>query len=212
MKPVVAAFDFDGTLGEGVSGLRFFRRLRGPLPYAWLWVRHLPSLVSYGARRRHEESLDRINRHVFTGLRAAEVEAVAQVYWRTVLPRHLLPEGMERLHAHLARGDRCVIVSRGYEVYLRPWAASLGITDVLATRLETGAGGLLTGRMPEPSCDGEHKRERLLRLLGPRDTYTLHAYGDGPGDFALLAEADCAFLRVGRVFQPWRADSTPPCA
>lgn len=212
MKPVVAAFDFDGTLSEGVSGLRFFHQLRGALPYAWLWVRHLPSLVSYGVRRRHEESLDRINRHVFTGLLATEVAAVAEVYWRTVLPRHLLPEGMERLHAHLARGDRCVIVSRGYDLYLRPWAQSLGIADVLATQLTVAPDGRLTGDMPEASCDGAHKRERLLRLLGPRDTYELHAYGDGPGDFALLAEADCAFLRVGRRFKPWHADSTPPCA
>lgn len=212
MKPVVAAFDFDGTLSEGVSGLRFFRQLRGTVYYAWFWVRCLPSLIAYGRRRRHEESLDRINRHVFTGLLAADVEAVAEVYWRTVLPRHLLPAGMERLHAHLARGDRCVIVSRGYELYLRPWARSLGIADVLATQLSVAANGRLTGEMPRPSCDGEHKRERFLRLLGPRDGYELHAYGDGPGDFALLAEADCAFLRVGRTFKPWRADSTPPCA
>lgn len=205
MKPVVAAFDFDGTLSAGVSGLRFFRELRGSVHYAGLWTRHLPSLLLYQCRCWHEQSLERINRHVFAGLPAATVERVAADYWKTTLPRHLLPAGMERLRAHLARGDRCVIVSRGYDVYLRPWARSLGVNDVLATQLETDADGLLTGRMPEPSCDGEHKRARLLRLLGPRDGYTLHAYGDGPGDFALLAEADCAFLRVGNAFQPWRA-------
>jgi phosphatidylglycerophosphatase C len=212
MKPVVAAFDFDGTLSAGVSGMRFFHQLRGSVHYAWLWVRHLPSLFLYQQRWRHEDSLDRINHYVFTGLHATEVERVAQAYWQTTLPRHLLPESMERLQSHLARGDRCVIVSRGYGIYLRPWARSLGITDVLATELEIAADGRLTGRMPEPSCDGDHKRERLLRLLGPRDRYELHAYGDGPGDFALLAEADCAFLRVGRTFKPWCADTTPPCA
>jgi phosphatidylglycerophosphatase C len=203
MKPVVAAFDFDGTLSAGVSGLRFFHQLLGTPRYLWFWTRHLPALAAYDRRWRHEASLDRINRHVFTGRPADAVAAAAQRFAREALPRHLLPAPLARLHAHLARGDRCVLVSRGYEVYLRPWAESLGITDVLATRLETGPDGRLTGAMPEPSCDGEHKRARLLRRLGPRDTYTLHAYGDGPGDFALLAEADCAFVRVGPSFRPW---------
>jgi phosphoserine phosphatase len=57
--------------------------------------------------------------------------------------------------------------------------------------------------MREPSCDGQQKCDRLLPLLGPRDRYELHAYGDGPGDFALLAEADRAFIRVDHAFQPW---------
>lgn len=205
MKPVVAAFDFDGTLSAGVSGLRFFHALVGTPRYAWFWVRHLPSLHAYGQRRRHEESLDRINRHIFSGCAAVEVEVVAERYWRQTLLRHLLPDGMARLQEHQRRGHRCVIVSRGYDVYLRPWARSLGIADVIATRLEVGPDGRLTGAMPEPSCDGEHKPARLLRLLGPRDGYELHAYGDGPGDFALLAEADCAFVRTGRAFRPWRA-------
>ncbi len=205
MKPVVAAFDFDGTLSEGVSGLRFFHQLSGTPRYAWFWVRHLPSLFLYGRRWCHEASLDRINRHIFTGRLAADVEAAADHFWRRALPRRLVPEAMARLQAPLARGDRCVIVSRGYEVYLKPWARSLGIADVITTRLEIGPDGRLTGRMPEPSCDGEHKPARLLRLLGPRAGYELHAYGDGPGDFALLAAADCAFVRTGRAFQPWRA-------
>lgn len=205
MKPVVAAFDFDGTLSEGVSGLRFFHQLIGTPRYGWFWVRQLPALFLYGRRWHHEASLDRINRHIFTGRPAAAVEAAADHFWRHALPRHLLPEGMARLHAHLQRGDRCVIVSRGYEVYLKPWAQSLGVADVITTRLEVASDGRLTGRMPEPSCDGEHKPARLLRLLGPREGYELHAYGDGPGDFALLAAADCAFVRVGRAFHPWRA-------
>ncbi len=207
MKPVVAAFDFDGTLSEGVSGLRFFHQLLGTPRYAWFWVRHFPSLAAYGQRWRHEASLDRINRHIFTGRPAAEIGMAADHYWRHTLPLHLIPEGMARLRAHLARGDRCALVSRGYEVYLQPWAQNLGITDIITTRLEVGADGRLTGAMPEPSCDGDHKPARLLARLGPRDGYELHAYGDGPGDFALLAAADCAFVRKGHAFQPWQPSS-----
>jgi phosphatidylglycerophosphatase C len=205
MKPIVAAFDFDGTLSAGVSGLRFFHQLLGTPGYAWFWVRRLPELFCYSRRWGHEASLERINRHVFTGRLASDLEAAGDFFWRHMLPRSLLPEPMARLRAHLAHGDRCVIVSRGYGVYLRPWARSLGIADVIATELAVGGDARLTGGMPEPSCDGEHKPARLLRLLGPREGYELHAYGDGPGDFALLAAADRALIRVGREFHPWRA-------
>lgn len=206
MKPVVAAFDFDGTLSRGVSGLRFFHQVLGTPAYAWFWLRQLPALAAYGRRWRHEIALDRINRHVFTGRPAAAIETAAQIFARTTLLRDLLPDPMARLHQHQAQGHRCVIVSRGYEIYLRPWATTLGITDVIATRLAVSPDGHLTGAMPEPSCDGDEKHTRLLALLGPRDSFELHAYGDGPGDFSLLASADHAWVRTGTSFQPWRGD------
>lgn len=204
MKPIVAAFDFDGTLSAGVSGLRFFRQLLGGPGYAWFFVRCFPELVSYGRRIRHEASLDRINRHVFAGRRASEVELAAEFFWKHTLPQSLLSEPMRRLHAHVARGERCIIVSRGYEAYLRPWAQSVGVTDVIATRLTVGTDGRLTGEMPDASCDGALKCERLNRLLGDRAAYEVHAYGDGPGDFAMLASADRAFIREGCGFRTWR--------
>jgi len=204
-KPVVAAFDFDGTLSEGVSGLRFFRQLLGPARYhGWFWVRHLPSLVCYGMRWRHEASLDTINRAVFAGRLAADVETEAILYAERELPRHLVAPAMRELRRHLAEGHRCLLVSRGYEAYLRPWARTLGIDGVVATRLEVGPEGRLTGAMPEPSCDGEEKRARLLQMIGNRDAWELHAYGDGPGDHAMLEEADRAWIRTPAGFAPWR--------
>ncbi|PTX91672.1 HAD-IB family hydrolase [Opitutus sp. ER46] len=204
MKPVVAAFDFDGTLCRGVSGLRFFQHVLGPGAYAWFVARRWPQMAAYGCRLQPERSLACINRTVFTGREAAAVAAAAEVFWRTTFPRDLFPAAVARLRAHLDRGDRCVIVSSAYELYLRPWAASLGIQDVLATRLAVDAAGRLTGEMLEPSCDAEHKRDRLLQLLGPRAAYELHAYGDRPTDFALLSAADQPFIRQGGSFQHWQ--------
>lgn len=206
MKPVVAAFDFDGTLSDGVSGLRFFRHLLGPWRYyAGFWPRHLPSLASYGLRWRHEASLVRINHAIFAGRPAAAVAEAGRLYARDILPRHLVPAAMDRLHWHREQGHRCLVVSRGYEVYLQPWAEPLGVS-VTATRLAVDAHGRLTGAMPEPSCDGLEKPERLRRMIGDRSGVELHAYGDGPGDFALLAMADRAWLRGDGGFEPWRPE------
>lgn len=203
MKPVVAAFDFDGTLAQGVSGMRFFRLLLGPRRYAWFWLRQLPALTAYGLRWHHEASLDRINRYIFTGRELTTVSQAAVTFAHEHLPASLFPSALDRLREHQARGDRCVIVSRGYQLYLQPWAESLGLRDVIATQLEVDGHGRLTGAMPAPSCDGEHKPRRLTALLGPRADYELHAYGDGPGDFALLKSADFAWVRGGGTFRPW---------
>jgi phosphatidylglycerophosphatase C len=204
MKPVVAAFDFDGTLARGVSGLRFFRQLLGGPGYAWLWARQLPALTAYGLRWRDEASLERINRYIFRGRDLVEAERAAHRFAQQHLPGSLLPSALARLQEHQARGDRCVIVSRGYELYLRPWAATLGIDDVIATRLAVDGAGRLTGSMPEASCTGSHKPRRLEALIGQRDGFELHAYGDGPGDFALLRTADFAWVLHGETFQPWK--------
>jgi phosphatidylglycerophosphatase C len=202
-RRVVAVFDFDGTLSTGTSGLRFFRQLLGSAGVAWMVVRHLPSAVAYGLRYRHEECLDRFNHYVFRGRRADEVIRVAGDFARHAMPRELLPAGMARLRAHQARGDRCVIVSRAYAWCLEPWARTVGVTEVIGTRLEVGPDGRLTGRMLEPSCDGEHKRARLLALLGARDRWEVHVYGDSAGDHAMFDEADRAFVRRGDGFLPW---------
>lgn len=204
-KPVVAVFDFDGTLSAGTCGLRFFRHLLGPGGAAWMALRHLPSAGCYWLRYRHEESLGRFNHHVFRGRKAEEVIRAGEHFARDSMPRHLLPAGMARLRAHRERGDRCVIVSRAYAWCLEPWARALGVHEVIGTQLEIGTDGRLTGRMAEPSCDGEHKRTRLLQLLGERDAWEVHAYGDSAGDHAMFAEADYAFIRRGREFRPWRA-------
>ncbi len=203
-KRVAAVFDFDGTLSRGTSGIRFYRHLLGSAGCLWLLLRHLPSAVGYGLRIRHEACLERFTRRVFRGRSAAAVRQAAETFARDAMPRHLLPSGMARLAAHRDRGHRCIVVSRAYLWCLEPWARAHGITEVLGTRLEIGPDGRLTGRLTEPSCDGEFKRTRLLALLGDRPSWEIHAYGDSPGDRAMLAEADVAFLRRGRDFRPWR--------
>jgi len=204
-KPVVAAFDFDGTLSRGISGIRLYRHLLGRAGFVRMGLMHLPAAARYMMRWGDEAALRTFNRVVFAGRDAATVQREADRYRVEILPRHLIAESAGRLREHLNQGHRCVIVSRGYELYLRPWAEALGVTDVLATRLTIGADGRLTGEMPEPSCDSAAKRERLFALLGPRENYELHAYGDSPGDHEMLAAADHAWMRGPGGFVHWPA-------
>lgn len=200
---IVAAFDFDGTLSHGVSGLRFLDELLGRPQMVRLMGRLFGSFLGYSLRINHEANLQRISAHVFRGRRAADVIEAGERFSHHTVPRFLLPAGMAKLRHHLAAGHRCVIVSRAYTWSIAPWARQLGVTDVLATDLEIGPDALLTGRLRTPSCDGEQKRARLLELLGPGETWELYAYGDSPGDYAMLGLAHHAFLRSGDGFSRW---------
>lgn len=202
-RRIVAAFDFDGTLSHGVSGMRFFAELLGRRRLAGLIARRFGSFLGYSLRVDHEASLRRISGHVFRGRRATDVIRAGERFSHHTVPRFLLPAGMAQLRHHLSAGHRCVIVSRAYTWSIAPWARAVGVADVLATDLETGPDGILTGRLRTPSCDGEQKRDRLLALLGTAEPWELYAYGDSPGDYAMLRVAHHPFLRTGRSFAHW---------
>jgi phosphoserine phosphatase len=45
------------------------------------------------------------------------------------------------------------------------------------------------------NCFGPEKVARLTKLLGPKNQYTLYAYGDSRGDRELLELADFKYYR-----------------
>ena len=102
---------------------------------------------------------------------------------------------MQRLAWHRQQGHRCVVISASLELYLRPWASTVGFDEVLGSRLEVLDNGRTSGKLLGENCFGPEKMRRLEALLGPREGYTLYAYGDSRGDKELLSAADYAFYK-----------------
>jgi phosphatidylglycerophosphatase C len=79
------------------------------------------------------------------------------------------------------------------EVYLSPLGNRLGFDGILATSLEVGDDGRLTGRL---SGANVRRAEKVARLRGwlkeelNGAPYELWAYGDSKGDKELLALAE----------------------
>ena len=139
------------------------------------------------------------------GGRAAESSGVA--HYR----RAARTDVRERLEWHRARGHRLVIVSASPESYLAPVGDDLGVDAVVATRLDVGPDGRLTGDYDGRNCRGAEKLARVRRLMaqwtadGTVDTTgasaisaVLWAYGNSDGDRQLLAGADVG-VDVGRL-------------
>ena len=117
-----------------------------------------------------------------------------------IAARHLRAEAVARAEWHRAQGHRIVIVSASLANYLRPIAEELRFDAVLATELEVGPDGRLTGRMLGENVRGPEKARRLdswiASELGGVEPF-VWAYGDSSGDKELWARADRA-VRLGR--------------
>lgn len=194
-KPVVAAFDFDGTLTHRDSFLPFLRALAGDRVYAQRMLGLAPVLLGYGlglVKNHHAKA--RVLAAFLSGQDVQQIQQVAQEFATRQLPGRIRASALTRLRWHQQQGHRCVIVSASLECYLRPWAQSVDVDEVIGSQLAM-AGDSYTGQLAGANCYGAEKPRRLLELLGERDAYTLYAYGDSKGDRELLALADFAYYR-----------------
>lgn len=194
-KPVVAAFDFDGTLTRRDTLLPFLLHTLGAAALARRAFALVPVLAGYGLGRvSNGAAKERVLVRCIGGMRADELQRQAERFAAEVVPGLLRNETMRRLDWHRQRGHRCVVVSASLELYVGPWARRAGFDDIVATRLEA-QDATVSGRLFGANCYGAEKVARLERLLGDRNGYRLYAYGDSRGDRELLAYADYAYYR-----------------
>lgn len=195
-KPVVAAFDFDGTITYYDSLVPFLFFKFG----FWKTVAGLtflsPWFIGCGLRFiTRDKTKERVAFYFFKGLHIEELRQSGKEYAEKVLPRKLRPEAVDRLRWHQARGDRTILVSASYDIYLQFWAEIMGFNDLLCSRLKLDQNGFVEGSFVEANCRAKEKVRRLQNLLGDKNNYVLYAYGDSEGDKELLEFADFSFYK-----------------
>ena len=198
-RRTVAAFDFDGTLVPGDSLLPFVWRAAGPGRFLHAALRHGPrtalaTAARIGSRDRAKAAFVRT---AVRGLPISDVVAAAVDFGHR-LEQRVHPAATERIAWHKQRGHELVLISASLAMYLEPLAERLGFDAVLATGLEVGQDGFLTGALEGMNVRGPEKVARLEAWLEGCDC-ELWAYGDSHGDAELLAAADHGFrVRRGR--------------
>lgn len=188
-SPTIAAFDVDGTITTRDCVVPFMRRVTGA---RWIVPRlglRPDRLLPVLAGRDRDGLKALAAAAAFRGKRYDELCVAGAAFAETVHERWLRSDTLDALQRHLDRGDRTVLVSASFEVYLRPLATLLGVDDVLATRLDV-RDGIATGALAGPNCRGPEKVVRLHEWLGDRSHVRVVAYGDSAGDREMLADAD----------------------
>jgi phosphatidylglycerophosphatase C len=195
---VVAAFDFDGTLTRGDTLVPFLQRLCGTRAVMRALVAEFGSLARAAAgMAERDDAKALLLARLLEGQERARVTEVVARYTDAVIAKQLRPDVVARVGWHREQGHQLLIVSASPELYVRPVAERLAFDDVLATRLETDAGGRLTGALSGANVRGAEKVRRLSAWLDGR-TVTIWAYGNSSSDGPMLEMADVG-VRVRRA-------------
>jgi phosphatidylglycerophosphatase C len=197
----VAAFDFDGTLVPGDSLPRFLARLLGRSGFSCVLAQAAPAMLVGYRQTGRDGSKAALLRRALAGQDGSQVGRVGEEFGARLASR-IRPEMATRLAWHRKQGHRQVLVSASLAVYLEPFGRVAGFDEVIATRLETGPDGRLTGRLDGPNVRARQKALLLRTALGPGPV-EVWAYGDSAGDREMLQMADHPTrIRHSRL---WRA-------
>jgi len=205
-RRTLSAFDFDGTLTRHDSFLPFLWFAFGSLGF----LRRLPALAApcmgYLLRRVSRDELKaRLIAVYLAGVDAQWLSERADAYCRFIWRYLMRPAGLRGVAAELRTGAEVTLCSASPALVLRPFAERLGV-GLIGTELEV-QGGRLTGRTLGGNCRSENKVLRLEAKYGPLARYRLRAWGDTPGDHALLRAAQDPHWRVFHPF--WRRTPGP---
>jgi phosphatidylglycerophosphatase C len=196
LRPVLAVFDFDGTLTTKDSLLPFFRSLYPTGQWLARLSACVPAMAGYatGLLSNHQITTA-LTRRFLAGVPLDTAEERARRFAVEELTALENDEAMRRLREHQSQGHRVVIASANLELYIRHWASLRNAGEVVATRLAVHAGAAgrtarLSGELDGPACHGPEKARRLAAHVGDTSRYEVYAYGDSRGDRELLAQAD----------------------
>lgn len=212
--PDIAAFDFDGTLTDGGSVFGFLAAVTDRRTVLTASVAFAPRLAraALAGGEVADQTKELLFVRVLAGIDEAQLADVAARFAEGHLAAHLRDDVRRQLDWHRSRGDLVAIVSASPECYVTQAGHRLGADVAIATRLEVGADGRLTGRYDGKNCRGEEKLRRLRQWIGERSddwrsggghsgnetAPRLWAYGNSRGDLRMLAAADVG-VNVGRL-------------
>lgn len=195
MKPVIAAFDFDGTITTRDMLFPFLCQLHTCPENILYSIKLLPVLFGYrlGLINNHNAKQKLLSQFI-RDFPITDLQHTAEIFAKTKIPAYLKPEALERIRWHQAQKHQCILISAGLEIYLKPWAENIGFDQIIATQLEI-EDKKTQGKIKGQNCFGPEKVRRLLDQTGPRENFILYAYGDSRGDRELLAIADYGFYQ-----------------
>lgn len=188
--PVVVAFDFDGTLSTRDNFVPFLCRIVGTPTVTQILATSGVRVASHGRSEWGRDAVKaEVLRRIFTGYDAERLDKLGRAFAFDIMRRHLRAQTVDCVDWHRTQGHRLVIVSASLGVYVRPIAERMRFDAVLASELEVGIDGRLTGRLAGANVRGAEKARRLDAWLDGEPAY-VWAYGDSSGDRELWDRAD----------------------
>lgn len=196
MKKTIAAFDFDGTITVRDILLPFMDQVFGKWKVGCAVATLLPSLFQFGMGLKNRQQVkEQFLSWLIKGMPLSHFCRLADLFASETLPGMLRQNAIERILWHKNQGHHVVLISANLMPLLTAFTQTYGLDQPLASKLAIDKESALTGKLQGLNCWGEEKRARLIEAYGPKENYTLYAYGDSRGDKELLQLADYPYYR-----------------
>lgn len=188
-KPVLAAFDFDGTITTKDTFIPFLVSAFGTVK-VWLTLAGLArsGLMVCMRKTTRDHFKAMLIRKLFSGVSVQYLQATGLKHAVQIVSL-CRPAALQRIKWHKEQGHCLVMVSASLNFYLEPIAKQLGFDNLLCTNV-VSVNGTCTGEIKGENCRAATKVRRLEALYGPLNKYELYAYGDSDGDAEMLAASD----------------------
>ena len=193
-KQTLAVFDFDGTITTKDTMFDFIIFYHGKLKLLFGLCILSPVLILYKLGLINNSSAkQKLLSFFFKGEKEEYFDKKCQEY-ASKINLIVRPKALESIKQHQAERHLVIIDSASIDKWIEPWAKSIGINIVIATKLEV-KNGIFSGKLASKNCYGKEKVNRLLELFPGENIYLMYAYGDSRGDKELLKIADHSFYR-----------------
>ena len=187
----LAVFDLDGTVVATNIVQQYFAVVRATKPRR-TWPGEigglLASLPGYlRAEQRDRSELIRLVNRRYEGYREQDLRELMNGELGRKIRASIRPEALEVIERHRAARHRTVLVTGALDVLVEPLADLFD--DVVATHMDSGADGVMTGYLATPPLVDE-ARGNWLRKYADRhgaDLKASYGYGDSHADAAWLS-------------------------
>lgn len=190
----IVFFDFCGTLVPFQSAPRYINFVLDNYPRkAALIRRRIRAMLE---KWRIPKRLERYSKGLFKqkeielwplrGYGQETLDNAAKRFYEEVIKPNLIPEVMKEYHRYQQDGYRVVLISGGFGIYLRYFAAEHGIAanDIISSNVQIKR-GKATGKLEGMDCMGKNKLTLLEQRYDKTKIYS-EALSDSESDIPML--------------------------
>jgi len=171
----VAIFDFCDTLVSFQTAdefIKFCAIRRNKIKfYSFETVRHILRKLRLLRGPANKKFLLRY----IKGLKEEEIELLAKEYFENKIKHKIIESTLECLRKLKSCGYKTIIISGGYECYIKKFAESFDCDEVIATEIEI-VDGIVTGKIAGLDCMGVNKIYKLNEVIDIQDIHYDESY------------------------------------
>lgn len=143
----------------------------------------------------------RLKLYQLKGFNEKEIGLYAQGYYKENIRPNLVSKVLDILRRLQDDGWSIVLVSGGYDVYLKEFAREFGISKIHSSEVSFKK-NLCTGRLKGKDCMGDNKI-RLLDFFYNRDEIVSKSFSDSESDVPFLSWANEGFVVSHNSHKKW---------